>query len=86
MTDFDNVKNILSSVQVHPGTQPDSCYVVLNVPIKPEKESISICINLVNNKLDQVVADISDAAGIPVYSGFVASGKEPVCPVYKHIK
>ncbi len=83
MADFEGVKRALSSVKVHPGAT-GSYYVELSVPIGPEKESISFCIKLAGNKLEQVVADVTDATGTPTYSGFIASGGQPMCPVYKH--
>ena len=83
MADFEGVKRVLSSVQVHPGAAC-SYYVELSVPIGPGKESISLCIKLTGNKLEQVIADVTDSTGTPVYSGFIASGGQPVCPVYKH--
>jgi hypothetical protein len=75
---FENVKRALSSIKMHPP------YIEICVPTGNQKESISFYIKIVDNKLEQAVADITDSNGIPIYSGFIAPDMQPMCPIYKH--
>jgi hypothetical protein len=82
MVNIQAVKRALSSVKVY--TDTACCYIELTVPVGPDKESISFIIKVVGSKLEQVVADVTNATGVPAYSGFIANGGQPNCPVYKH--